>query len=160
MHDHAGVHGPAWTLNRRAVILGAAGAVASTGLARTLGRSETAEAAEPNDHGEFGGGLRRVTPAPEPIPGGTQIPDGPLLHVFVPGPEGRKLPFSGLELEGVNVEPSTITDFRGITALAILVGTARGSDGKTYNLEADIRAFDGQYLAANGSRHRGRFAFI
>lgn len=160
MHDHAHAHGPDWTLPRRGLIVGAAGALVSTGLVRSLGWSETAEAAEPDDSGDLPGSLQAVMPPPEPIPGGTQVPDGPLLHVFLPGPEDVTLPHSGLTLQGLNVEPSTITDYRGTTALAYLVGTATGSDGKTYDLEADIRAFEGTYLAADESRHSGRFAFI
>lgn len=157
-HAHAS---PKWTLNRRGLLVGTAGVVASTGLAQVLGWSERAEAAEAHDWDDSNPSLRGVMPPPEPIPGGTEIPGG-LLHGFAPGPKGRKFPYSGFELQGENVEPSTITDFKGFTALAMLVGekAARGSDGKTYHLESDIRAFDGTYLAADGSRHRGRFAFI
>jgi hypothetical protein len=60
-------------------------------------------------------------------------------------------------LQGLNVEPSTITDFRGVTALAYHVGTATGSDGLTYNLETDVRVFAGEYVAEDGSRHEGTF---
>ena len=55
------------------------------------------------------------------------------------------LPFTGFQLEGFDVEPSTITDFGGSSAVAFHVGTAEGSDGKAYNLETDIRAFEGEY---------------
>lgn len=162
MHDHAHIHSPRWTLNRRRLIAGAVGAVASTGLARSLGWSEKAEAAEPNDPSDLGRSFGKTKPAPEPIPGGIQIPGGPLIHVFAPGPEGQKLPFSGFEFQGEDVEPSTITDFSGTAALAALVGekAAIGSDGKTYNLEAVIGVYEGSYLARDESRHRGRFAFI
>jgi hypothetical protein len=105
-------------------------------------------------------GLPRVLPAPKPIPGGIQIPGGPLIHVFVPGPEDVTLPFSGLQLMGLDVEPSVITDYRGFTALAYVAGTATGSDGQQYNLEADMRAMEGSYVAEDGTRRRGLFAFI
>jgi len=105
-------------------------------------------------------GCRGVLPAPKPIPGGIQIPGGPLLHVFAPGPPEVTLPFTGLQLMGLDVEPSVITDCRGFTALAYVAGTATGSDGKQYNLEADIRAMEGTYIAEDGSRQRGLFAFI
>jgi hypothetical protein len=70
------------------------------------------------------------------------------------------LPFTGVQLEGLNVEPHTITDFKGVTALAYHVGTATGSDGRRYDLETDIRAFRGEYVADDGSRHRGTFGLI
>jgi hypothetical protein len=103
-----------------------------------------------------GHGLPRVLPAPKPIPGGIQIPGGPLIHVFVPGPDDVTLPFSGLQLQGLDVEPSVITDYRGFTALAYVAG----SDGRQYNLEADMRAMEGTYVAEDGSWQRGLFAFI
>ena len=105
-------------------------------------------------------GLPRVLPAPKPIPGGIQIPGGPLIHTFAPGPEGLTLPFTGVPLGGLDVEPSVITDFKGVTALAFHVGTATGSDGRQYNLETDMRAMEGTYIAEDGSRKRGLFALI
>ena len=105
-------------------------------------------------------GLPRVLPAPKPIPGGTQIPGGPLIHVFPPGPTDVTLPFSGLTLAGLDVEPSLITDYKGVTALADHAGTATGSDGRQYNLETDMRAMEGTYVATDGSRQRGLFALI
>jgi hypothetical protein len=38
------------------------------------------------------------------------------------------------------------------------VGTATGSDGRQYNLETDMRAMEGPYIAEDGSRQRGLFA--
>jgi hypothetical protein len=55
------------------------------------------------------------------------------------------------------VEPSTITDFKGVTALAYHVGTVTGSDGVTYNLQTDVRVFEGEYIAEDGSRREGTF---
>ena len=106
------------------------------------------------------GGPPDVLPAPRPIPGGLQIPGGPLIHVFAPGPEGLTLPFTGVQLMGLDVEPSVITDYQGVTALAFHVGTATGSDGKQYNLETDMRAIEGTYVATDGTRQRGLFGFI
>jgi hypothetical protein len=104
------------------------------------------------------GESRPPQPLPKPIPGG--LDPGANVHVFVPGPREITLPFSGLTLQGLDVEPSTITDFRGRTALAYIIGQATGSDGVTYGLEADIRAFEGEYAAANGAMARGAFAFV
>ena len=61
---------------------------------------------------------------------------------------------------GFDVDPSTITDFRGFSAAAFHVGSATGSDGATYNLETDLRAFRGTYVAAGGIRRFGKFALI
>jgi len=52
-------------------------------------------------------------PAPTPIPGGNQIPGGPFLHVFLPGPPEVTLPFTGTQLQGLDTEPAVITDYRG-----------------------------------------------
>jgi hypothetical protein len=57
------------------------------------------------------------------------------------------------------VEPSTITDFNGSSAVAYHVGTARASDGRTYHLETDVRAFEGEYVVDGETRH-GSFAFV
>jgi hypothetical protein len=105
-------------------------------------------------------GTQPVLPAPKPIPGGSPLPDGSLIHVFAPGPLGVTLPFTGVQLQGLDVEASVITDYSGFTALAIHVGTATGGDGKAYNLETDIRVMDGNYVAADGSRRSGLFGFV
>jgi hypothetical protein len=76
---------------------------AYTGAAATVGPMLPAMTSAAHAHG-----LPRVLPAPKPIPGGIQIPGGPLLHV----------------------------------------------------LEADMRAMEGTYLAEDGTRQRGLFAFI
>jgi hypothetical protein len=105
-------------------------------------------------------GLPEVLAAPKPIPGGLQIPGGPLLHVFPAGPTDVTLPFSGGTLQGLDVEPSVITDRKGVTALAYHAGTATGSDGRRYNLETDMRAMSGTYVATDGTRRHGLFGFI
>lgn len=134
------------TLGRRRLILGTAGTLAGVALAHA--------AAPP-----LAGAAARPLPAPKPIPGGLALPDG-LIHVFAPGPQEVTLPFTGFQLQGLHVEPNTITDFEGITAVAFHVGTATGSDGTSYNLETDMCAYQGTYLAEDGSRRSGTFAFI
>ena len=141
-------------LDRRRFLI-SAGAVTGAGIASTLGGPSVAMA-----HPSEG---PKLVPTPEPIPGGLPIglpPPYDLIHIFLPGPTDVTLPFSGLQLMGLDVEPSTITDFNGSTALAFLVGTATGSDGAEYNLEADIRAFKGDYVAADGSTVRAAFSLI
>jgi hypothetical protein len=94
-------------------------------------------------------------PAPEPISGGIDF--GEFIHDFIPGREGVVLPFTGTPLLGFDVEPSTITDFRGRVALAYLLGTAQTTDGPQ-DLEVDVRVMHGRYVADNGERRFGAFA--
>jgi hypothetical protein len=88
---------------------------------------------------------------PVPIPGGIQIPDGPFIHTFAPGPED-------LGFQGIHVEPNTITNFDG--AMAYVGGTATDAEGNTYVMANDMRVFQGTYIAEDGSKQHGTFAFI
>lgn len=139
-------------VDRRRFILGTAGALAAAGLAGPL-----AEPASANSR------RRRVVPSPEPIPGGLPVglpPPYDVIHLFLPGPPTVTLPFSGLQLQGLDVEPTTVTDFSGRTAMTYLTGTVKGSDGVTRGLEVDLRVSKGEYITADGSRERGAFAMI
>jgi hypothetical protein len=138
-------------LSRRRFVQTAA--VAAAGVTGSLAWPARAAAADDGD------GPEAVVP-PKPIPGGIQIPKGPQIHVWQPGDPSVTLPFSGATLMGFDVEPTTITDRRGFSAVAYHAGTATGSDGDTYNLETDIRAFEGTYLASDGVRRFGKFALI
>ncbi len=82
---------------------------------------------------------------PVPVPG--------INHIFAPGP--KPLGFPGLQ-----VNPSSIGDFDGTVALAYVKGRATGADGHRFVMANDMRIMTGTYLAADGSRHRGSFAFI
>jgi hypothetical protein len=138
-------------VDRRRFILGTAGAIAAAGLGGPL-----AEAAEAH-------GRRRVVAAPQPIPGGLPVglpPPYDLIHIFLPGPPTVTLPFSGSQLQGLDVEPTTITDFHGMTAMTFLTGTVTGSDGQERGLEVDLRVSEGEYVGADGSRRHGAFAMI
>ena len=143
--------------SRRRFIHAAAGA---TALAFGSGLSSRALARDVHK------GHDEPLPEPKPIPGGSDLselglePPYEFIHEFLPGPEGMVLPFTQVQLEGLNVEPSTITDFKGATALAYHVGKAKGSDGKTYNLETDIRVMEGRYVSVGGTRRHGTFAEI
>jgi hypothetical protein len=132
-------------IDRRRLILGA-GALASTGL---VGVPTIAEARHRG----------RVLPAPEPIPGGNEFIPDQLFHVFAPGDPSVTLPFTGATLQGLDVEPGTVTDFRGSSAVAFHVGTARGHDGTIFDLETDMRAYEGQYVV-DGTVYSGSFAFV
>jgi hypothetical protein len=153
-------HGWERGFSRRRFIHAAAGA---TALAFGSGLSSRALAqdAQPNDNGRD-----EPLPEPKPIPGVTDLsefgvpPPYDFIHELFPGPESVVLPFTQVTLQGLNVEPSTITDFKGATALAYHVGQAKGSDGKTYDLETDIRVMEGEYVSVEGTRRRGTFAEI
>ncbi len=144
--------------SRRRFIHTAAGA---TALAFGPGRSVSALGDDDHDDDVY----HRTRPAPKPIPGGFDL-SGFLarpydfIHVFGPGQAGIVLPFTGGALQGLNVEPGTITDFDGATAVAYHAGEAKGSDGNTYNLETDFRVMDGRYVAVDGTTRRGTFALI
>ena len=56
---------------------------ASAGAAATVGPMLPTLTSAAHAHG-----LPRVLPAPKPIPGGIQIPDGPFIHTFAPGRRG------------------------------------------------------------------------
>ena len=137
-------------LDRRRFVLTTAGSV-TTGVA-SLAWPSTA-AAVPHSP------VKEVPPAPNPIPGGIELAPGFVIHVFGAGDPAVTLPFTGITLQGFDVEASTITDFNGFTALAYHAGSARASDGRTYNLETDIRAFEGEYVV-DGDTRRGSFALI
>jgi hypothetical protein len=135
-------------LDRRRFVLTAAGTVGS--VASLAWPRATDAAVSSTKH--------RVQ-VPSPIPGGLELAPGLVIHVFAPGDPAVTLPFTGITLQGFDHEPSTITNFKGSTAVAFHVGTARASDGRTYNLETDIRAFEGEYVV-DGEPHHGSFALV
>jgi hypothetical protein len=156
-HTHGGERG----FSRRGFLHTAAGA---TALAFGPGLSLRALARDDEEDGDDG--HDKPLPAPQPIPGGLDlsgvglVPPYDFIHVFAPGPAGLVLPFTQVVLQGLNVEPSTLTDFHGTTALAYHVGEATGSDGQMYNLETDLRVMEGQYVAVDGTMRQGSFALL
>ena len=137
-------------LDRRRFVLTAAGTVGSVASLAWPRATEAAVSPSSTKH--------RVQ-VPSPIPGGLERAPGLVIHVFAPGDPAVTLPFTGVTLQGFDHEPSTITNFKGSTAVAFHVGTARASDGRTYNLETDIRAFEGEYVV-DGEPHHGSFALV
>jgi hypothetical protein len=69
-------------------------------------------------------------------------------HIFAPRPTS------------LQVNPSSIGDFDGTVALTYVKGHATGGDGHRFDMTNDMRIMTGTYLAADGSRHLGSFAFI
>jgi len=136
-------------LDRRKFVMAAAGTLGgvSSLVPRTAGATVSPSSA------------KRHLRLPSPIPGGIELAPGSVIHVWGSGDPAVTLPFTGNTLQGLDYEPSTITDFRGSTAVAYHVGSVRASDGRTYNLETDIRAYEGEYVA-DGTVHHGSFAFV
>ena len=119
------------------------GAIATSGLLMP----ELARSAALNLHGH-----NSTTGAtPLPIPGGLQLlgPDGPLFHVFLPGP---------------GAEPSTITNFNGFVGWAAVGGmgthTVTGQAPEHLPFDSDVRFMSGEFVGADGRNHHGAFAFI
>jgi hypothetical protein len=92
-------------------------------------------------------------PQPVPIPGGINVP--PLIHVFSPGPVGQGF-------QGFDIEPNVITNFSGFTAQGYptALNAAQDNNGNLYDIMTDMRVFQGEYVAADGTHHRGTFVFI
>jgi hypothetical protein len=55
---------------------------------------------------------------------------------------------------------STITDFDGVLGGSEIRGTARGSDGATYDFDTDMRFMHGVYVGLDGRKHHGTFGFV
>lgn len=97
---------------------------------------------------------RPVSIAPVPLPGGDIVPPlGGLVHVFFPGP-------TTIGDDGIDIEPITITNFRGFSAVAMLAGTATDGMGNSFTVATDFRVMQGEYLSADGKNHRGTFVMI
>jgi hypothetical protein len=91
--------------------------------------------------------------APVPIPGGDAVPPVGFLHAFFPGP-------TSIGDDGFDIEPSTITNFKGFTGVAMLAGTATDANGNSFDLMSDLRVFQGEYASADGRHHHGTFVLI
>jgi hypothetical protein len=147
----------------RRELLSGAGAAAVAGAAGVLGTPGSAQAANYRHRHHH-----HVKPIPSPIdaviPSGIPgLPPGsPLenIHWLLPGPVGSATPVIGLPGFGLDVDPSTVGDYKGFTAYAVVAGEAKGSDGNTYACEFDVRVMDGIYKAEDGSIHRGTYGFF
>ena len=65
----------------------------------------------------------------------------------------------------IDDEPSTITDFNGVTAYAIIDGAGVGTDTATgatkrYTTNVDMRVMAGAYVGADGRHRHGTFGFV
>ena len=140
-----------------------------TGAAAVVGSAATMGVASPAEAGERHGRVFSRSSAPKPILAqvDTTAPGGPtplapfnLIHWLLPGPEGATTQVLQLPAFGLDADPSTITDFDGFVAYAVLGGKARGGDGESYDVEFDVRVMDGRYIGEDGKEHRGTFGFF
>jgi len=92
---------------------------------------------------------------------------GMPIHTYFPGPiDGSAFPLTdplGTHPEGR--DPSTITNFNGITGEVDLVFSGTGIDTKTgtkanYSFHTDTRFMTGEFIGADERGHNGSFAFI
>lgn len=96
------------------------------------------------------GGDRR----PRPIPEFLTLPDGTVLKPF-------HIQIAGLP----GMEPSAITDFKGVVGAALINGTGRQTDtgnGQTTPLffDTDMRFMRGDYISLDGRQRTGTFGFV
>ena len=107
---------------------------------------------------------RHPSPLPKPIPGGVPLdpadPENSLIHWYLPGPTDAVSPILGLQGMGLDVEGSSITDFYGEVAFAIVSGEAHTSDNETLQVEFDVRVMSGRYVGEDGNEHNSIFAFM
>ena len=95
---------------------------------------------------------------PKPIPGGIDLGDGDLIHVYN---------------YSQGFEPATITDFRGFVGIHHLRGEGTvtmggGGDGiatpaatgDRLSYDTDMRFMQGTYVGEDGQEHEGTFGFI
>ncbi len=96
-------------------------------------------------------------PGPRPIPGGFATVDGRRWHAYPPGPSNP------LDPSSVMNEPSAITDFDGVMAIAQVQGTGteeRGGQSVPLPFDADMRIMAGPYVGFDGQHHDGTFVLI
>ena len=123
--------------SRRAFIGGAAAAAAGASLGSVLVWPAAASA------GSFS-----VAP-PRPTPATTTV-NGVAFHFVDPFHAG--------------VDPSSITDFKGLVGVADVqgTGTGRNPDGSTETLlfDTDMRFMQGTYVGLDGAVHEATFGFV
>jgi hypothetical protein len=68
---------------------------------------------------------------------------------FIPG---------SFDLPGQTI--STVDNYDGFSGVANINGTGTDSHGNAYSFNVDMRVMKGLYIARDGTRHRGTFAFV
>lgn len=135
------------------------GMAAATAAGATLAIPQTAQAASsaPRTFPKQSG-PKAIT---QFVDAGEGLPDPfRFIHWLLPGPDGATTPILGLGSFGLDADPSTVGDFYGFTAYAVVAGTATGGDGEPYDVEFDVRVMQGNYVGEDGKEHYGTFAFF
>ena len=70
--------------------------------------------------------------------GGTRPPGG-FIHIFLPGPEDAVTPFFGAPRHGAGRRAQPDHQLQGLHSVYGPRRSSQGSDGKTYNVESDLR---------------------
>jgi hypothetical protein len=125
-----------------------------TGAAATVGPILPAMTTAAHAHGP-----PQVLPAPKPIPGGSSSPTA-RLSTSSPRTTGHHPAVHRDPAHGPGRRAQRHHRLQGRHRPGLHVGTATGNDGRQYNLETDMRAMEGTYIAEDGSRQRGLFALI
>jgi hypothetical protein len=74
------------------------------------------------------------------------------------GPPATPRPLDDF-LPRVGHSVSTVDNFTGLVAVALIQGTGRDGAGNTIDFELDVRAMQGNYIDRNGNSQRGSFSF-
>jgi len=90
------------------------------------------------------------------------------LSAAAPRPTRAKVTIHGVTFHltsfGPGMDPSSITDFKGLIGVADVRGhgTARHPDGRVEKLlfDTDMRFMKGVYVGLDGKVHRGTFGFV
>lgn len=102
-------------------------------------------------------GAASTAAEPRPIPGGIITLDDRRYHAYAPGRVDPLDPASPIN------EPSTITDFDGVVAIAQTVGRGTGVEHGVempVTFDCDIRLMAGRYVGMDGQVHEGQFGFL
>ncbi len=94
---------------------------------------------------------------PRPIPGGIVVLDQQRFHAYPPGRMNPLDPASPIS------EPSTITDFDGVLAIAQTLGRGTGVEKGVeapMTFDSDMRFMAGRYIGMDGQTYTGTFGFI
>jgi hypothetical protein len=86
------------------------------------------------------------------------LPAGPAGAQFT-GPPVTPRPFNHDFNPSIGHAVSTVDNFTGIVAVAVVQGTGKDDKGNTIEFECDIRAMQGVFLARDGTRQRGTLSF-
>jgi hypothetical protein len=141
-------------VSRRSFMRGTAGAA---GAGVVLGTGALASRPAGGDDDDDRGRVEGICGDPFPIPHLSPIPFSVgAIHVFGPGPVDAD-PAAGHD-------PSLITDFKGVIGECDLNLTGMGTDATgasgRYDFHCDMRFMRGSFVAVDGRKHRGAFAFI